>query len=267
MVPVEDTFKILRECQFERKMPPKKIVFPTKPRRIRRSAKQGRLRLKELRERRRDRKLWQHDVEISRHHKAGISSHSRGISNLKSAPRVAIIGGGAGGLVSLRYCLAAGLNATLFEQSDGIGGVWRYNSENSSLQQNSLPSSHKTSSADTRTNEFVESVQNHSLPRKSPMYDSLVTNLPKEIMAFFDFPFKSNLPSFITHEDMLSYLYEYAYHNHLMGHIRCSKTLLRMWRAPNFSEEAQNSSSVTANDVACRGSIDETVKANTHKCK
>ena len=127
-------------------MPPKKIVFPTKPRRIRRSAKQGRLRLKEMRERRRDRKLWQHDVGISRHHKAGISTHNRGISNSKSAPRVAIIGGGAGGLVSLRYCLAAGLNATLFEQSDGIGGVWRYNSENPSLYQNSFPSSHKSSS-------------------------------------------------------------------------------------------------------------------------
>ena len=40
---------------------------------------------------------------------------------------------------------------------------------------------------------------------KSPMYEALITNLPKEIMAFFDFPFKSDLPSFITHEDMLSY--------------------------------------------------------------
>lgn len=169
--------------------------------------------------------------------------------------------------MSLRYCLAAGLNATLFEQSDGIGGVWRYSPENSSLQQNSFPSSHKNSSAGMPTNTFVESGRNSAVLKKSPMYESLVTNLPKEIMAFFDFPFKSNLPSFITHEDMLSYLYEYAYHNHLMEHIRCSKTLLKMWRVSNFPEEVQSLTSATTNNIASTKSIDETVKANTHKCK
>ena len=46
-------------------------------------------------------------------------------------------------------------------------------------------------------------------------------------MAFFDFPFKSDLPSFITHEDMLSYLYEYAYH--FIVDINVQK-LLRMWQ-------------------------------------
>ena len=108
-------------------MPRKKIVFPTKPRRVRRSTKQGKLRLKELREKRRDRAQWQSKVDISRHHKAGTPINVSNVNGaLEYVPRIAIIGGGAGGLVSLRYCLAAGLNATLFEQSEGIGGVWRY---------------------------------------------------------------------------------------------------------------------------------------------
>jgi thioredoxin reductase len=205
-------------------MPRKKIVFPTKPRRVRRSTKQGKLRLKELREKRRDRELWQKKFELSRHHKAGIPTNTQDgdyNNGAEYVPRVAIIGGGAGGLVSLRYCLAAGLNAILFEQNDRIGGVWCYNKAD-------ISDSHK------RENGSLGALATR--PRsKSPMYESLITNLPKEIMPFFDFPFKQNLPSFVTHEDMLSYLYEYAYHNHLMEHIRCSKPLIRMWQQTEMS--------------------------------
>lgn len=40
--------------------------------------------------------------------------------------RVAVIGAGAGGLVSLKCCLEEGLEPTCFESSEDIGGVWRY---------------------------------------------------------------------------------------------------------------------------------------------
>ena len=216
-------------------MPRKKIVFPTKPRRVRRSTKQGKLRLKELREKRRDRAQWQSKVDISRHHKAGTPINVSNVNGaLEYVPRIAIIGGGAGGLVSLRYCLAAGLNATLFEQSEGIGGVWRYDKN---ISNNFV----KKSSMDKVNNNNKDQILPVLSPlHKSPMYEALITNLPKEIMAFFDFPFKSDLPSFITHEDMLSYLYEYAYHNHLMEHIQCSKRLLRMWQQEKTEADTIN---------------------------
>ena len=83
-------------------MPRKKIVFPTKPRRVRRSTKQGKLRLKELREKRRDRAQWQSKVDISRHHKAGTPINVSNVNGaLEYVPRIAIIGGGAGGLGGL----------------------------------------------------------------------------------------------------------------------------------------------------------------------
>jgi dimethylaniline monooxygenase (N-oxide forming) len=40
--------------------------------------------------------------------------------------QVAVIGAGASGLAAIKECLAVGLSVTCFEQSDGIGGLWRY---------------------------------------------------------------------------------------------------------------------------------------------
>ena len=40
--------------------------------------------------------------------------------------KVAVIGAGASGIVAIKECLAIGLSVTCFEQSDAIGGLWRY---------------------------------------------------------------------------------------------------------------------------------------------
>ena len=40
--------------------------------------------------------------------------------------KVAIIGAGASGLAAIKECLAVGLTVTCFEQSNDIGGLWRY---------------------------------------------------------------------------------------------------------------------------------------------
>lgn len=46
------------------------------------------------------------------------------------------------------------------------------------------------------------------------------TNLPKEVMAFPGFPFKTSLPSFIRHEEVLNYLQEYSSHYDLQKFIK-----------------------------------------------
>ncbi|CEL95474.1 unnamed protein product [Vitrella brassicaformis CCMP3155] len=86
---------------------------------------------------------------------------------------VAVIGAGAGGLVAARHLRDAGLAVRVFESSGQVGGIWVYGDH-------------------------------------SAMYDSLRTNIPKEIMAFSDVPFDPSLPSFIKHTDVLSYLQAYA---------------------------------------------------------
>jgi aliphatic glucosinolate S-oxygenase len=80
----------------------------------------------------------------------------------------AVIGGGAAGLVAARELIREGHSVTVFEQGNQIGGVWVL--ENTA-EQPPLDMSEEMN-------------QVHS-----SMYDSLRTNLPRELMSFSDFPF------------------------------------------------------------------------------
>lgn len=81
-----------------------------------------------------------------------------------AAPRVCVIGAGAAGLVSAKALRAAGLECTVMDQREEVGGVWNRRSTYTSAPEN-------------------------------PVYDSLHTNLPKEMMQFWDFPWDPSLPS------------------------------------------------------------------------
>ena len=52
------------------------------------------------------------------------------------------------------------------------------------------------------------------------MYKDLRTNLPKEVMAFPDFPFPASPESFLHHTKVLGYLQAYAEHFQLEKFIR-----------------------------------------------
>eukprot|EP00200_Dunaliella_tertiolecta_P007682 CAMPEP_0202382138 /NCGR_PEP_ID=MMETSP1127-20130417/41302_1 /ASSEMBLY_ACC=CAM_ASM_000462 /TAXON_ID=3047 /ORGANISM="Dunaliella tertiolecta, Strain CCMP1320" /LENGTH=615 /DNA_ID=CAMNT_0048981271 /DNA_START=66 /DNA_END=1913 /DNA_ORIENTATION=+ len=86
------------------------------------------------------------------------------------AKRVAIVGGGAGGLVVLRECLREGHDALCFEQGNDVGGVWRY-------------------SRATDTDPLGKDP--HRTVVHTSMYQGLRTNLPRQIMGFSDFPMDS----------------------------------------------------------------------------
>lgn len=103
-----------------------------------------------------------------------------------SRPRIAIIGGGAAGLACARVFTrndssSSSWNITVLEKDQGIGGVWNYRE------------------SDTKTR---------------PMYRGLRTNLPKEIMAFREFPWPpsedNDNSSFVTHRQVQHYLEKYA---------------------------------------------------------
>eukprot|EP01032_Pedospumella_encystans_P011056 gene11056-12889_t len=115
--------------------------------------------------------------------------------NLFEGKKVAIIGAGAAGLVSAAILLQNGFDVTVYEKSTNLGGVWNYAESNA-------------------------------------MYDSLRTNLPKEIMAFsIDDPFtdadldESNPHSFLSHIEVQRYLERYASTNNLRQHIKFSHSV------------------------------------------
>ncbi|EDO14453.1 hypothetical protein Kpol_260p3 [Vanderwaltozyma polyspora DSM 70294] len=93
--------------------------------------------------------------------------------------RLAIIGGGPGGLAAARVFLenAKGFQVELFESDSEIGGVWHY--------------------CDDEDKEG------------RVMYDYLETNIPKELMKFSGYPFPDSVSKFPKRGDVWKYLKSY----------------------------------------------------------
>ncbi|NWZ69448.1 FMO4 monooxygenase, partial [Acrocephalus arundinaceus] len=120
---------------------------------------------------------------------------------------VAVIGAGAGGLVSVKCCLDEGLEPTCFESSEDIGGVWRYMDSTDS--------------------------------GRVSVYRSVITNTSKEMSCFSDFPFPEDFPSYLSHSLVLEYFRMYARHFNLLQHIRFQTTVLSVRKCPDFSSSGQ----------------------------
>lgn len=100
---------------------------------------------------------------------------------------VAIIGGGAAGLIAFRVLRRLGFSVTLFEASQRLGGTWVYSP---------TPSNH------------------------SSVYESLRCNIPTHIMALCDVPFPSNTASFPDHRAVLRYWDQFVEKYVNMEHVR-----------------------------------------------
>ena len=93
----------------------------------------------------------------------------------------------------------------MFEQSGGVGGTWVY-TDNVGLD-------------------------DHGLPIHSSMYKNLKTNLPKEVMAFPDFPFSKQEKSFLHHSEVQEYLQQYCQHFSLEQFIMFNTMVSRVERS------------------------------------
>lgn len=109
---------------------------------------------------------------------------------------VAVIGAGASGLVAARELRREGHTVVVFERGEQVGGVWVYTPE-------------------------VESdplgLDPHREVVHSSLYQSLRTNLPREIMGFRNYPFVINEDDkgrdprrYPSHREVLKYLQDFA---------------------------------------------------------
>lgn len=112
-------------------------------------------------------------------------------------PRVCIVGAGAGGLVAARL-LRDVADVVVFERAATVGGIWR--------------------------------------PGAPVLYEGLVTNLPKQIMAYRDAPFPSEWNSFVTAAQVGEYLRRYCDQHQLWD---CVKLRTPVQRVKLLSERAQ----------------------------
>merc|ERR1711970_1462653 len=127
---------------------------------------------------------------------------------------VVVVGAGASGLCSARHALQMldhhqDLSVSVIERSRSVGGIW--------------------SAATT------------------PVYENLHTNLPKELMAFPDFPFQPSEKSFVHHREMATYLAAYAKHYNLDQHVGFGKEVTRV--SPRRAGDAQTDWEVEVVDL------------------
>lgn len=89
--------------------------------------------------------------------------------------RVAVVGAGPAGLQCGRQLKSCGYDVYIFEKSGHVGGVWETSSE-----------------------------------VKSPIYSTLLTNLPKHAMTFENDQYPTSFPSFLPHGAVAGYLRRYS---------------------------------------------------------
>ncbi|XP_043715357.1 flavin-containing monooxygenase FMO GS-OX-like 5 isoform X2 [Telopea speciosissima] len=115
--------------------------------------------------------------------------------NSSSSRKVAVIGAGAAGLVAARELRREGHKVVVFERGQKVGGTWIYDPNIES---------------DTLGLETSRAIVHTSL------YDSLRTNLPREVMGFRDYPFVAkegkdrDTRRFPGHREVLLYLDDFA---------------------------------------------------------
>ncbi len=134
--------------------------------------------------------------------------------------KVAIIGAGAAGLVTAHELIRADHDLTVFEQDDHVAGVWQYH-------------------------EGVEDdLLGHTQNRvHSSLYDSLQTNLSRDLMAFLDFTFdtagggQDDWPRFPHHTQVAEYLNRFADHFDLRRHIRFNQKVLNVEKVQRQGSE------------------------------
>lgn len=117
---------------------------------------------------------------------------TRSISSRHSR-KVAIIGGGFSGLYSLKHALSQGLDATLYESSDDIGGVWNY--------RENIPGG---------------------------VWRNAYATSSKTFMHPSDFPLPDDIPIFPHHTHILNHLRHYTQHFNLWSHIKLNHKVIAL---------------------------------------
>lgn len=116
---------------------------------------------------------------------------------------VCIVGAGMCGLVSLKCMKDAGFSVKCFEKDKFVAGRWN--------KQNSYPIARST-----------------------------VTNLPKSMSCYSDFPLKENLPLYISADSYAEYFKDYAENFKLLPFINFENEVVKAESLNNFGESNYN---------------------------
>ena len=119
--------------------------------------------------------------------------------------RIAILGAGPCGAGAAKAFLAeGGFDVKIFEKRNDFGGLWNYTKEQDI---GLIPIPCESPHIQT---EPVFSDKTKSYVWAAPVYDTLDTNVPKDIMSYSSMPFLEDLPLFPHRSDVEKYMKAYA---------------------------------------------------------
>lgn len=182
-----------------------------------------------------------------------------------SIRRIAIIGGGPGGLAAAKALLSESPNFSvdLFERRDQIGGLWYHNGDKSKVR----PPVPLTNPNGTEVLLPDGGFQNRFF---SPMYTHLETNLIDRIMEFKDVPFEPRTLAYLLRLEVLDYLRKYAQtipeglHSHLQTDVTRVAKENGLWQVTYESVVSQERTTALYDAVVvCNGHSDLPYIPNT----
>ena len=125
-----------------------------------------------------------------------------------SISRIAVIGGGPTGIATAKFLVNEGCfsDVQVFEQSDSTEGAWKHcRAENT--EECEVP---QTNPFQPLENPKPLGSGDKEILFSTPMYDSLETNIPHQLMQYAEKPFANGIPLYPPRELVSQYLKDYA---------------------------------------------------------
>lgn len=120
------------------------------------------------------------------------------------AKNICVIGSGASGLTAIKTCLEEGFDVTCYEQSNFIGGLWKYRDQD----EDGLASVARTT----------------------------IINSSKEMSAYSDFPPPPEFANYMHNTAMHAYFELYADHFKLKPHVQFRHKVIQVTKADDFEK-------------------------------
>ncbi|KAK5649047.1 hypothetical protein RI129_003939 [Pyrocoelia pectoralis] len=116
--------------------------------------------------------------------------------------KVAILGAGPSGLTALKYCIANGIECDVYEQREFLGGTWYSNKGEYDEEENLT---------------------------YTTLYQGVMTNIPKEIMMYPDYPYPpEETKSYLGADEVFAYFKGYADTFNLHPYIKYHRCVLNI---------------------------------------
>ncbi|BGP22800.1 flavin dependent monooxygenase [Rhodotorula toruloides] len=117
--------------------------------------------------------------------------------------RCLVVGAGSSGLAACEQATEAGIDVVCLEARAGVGGAWRYEDDPGKCSVQFDDDGWATVTSPGESDE-------RGAPPPTPMYSSLRTNVPTSLMQFRDRPFPPTVGLFCSHNQVQSYLEDFA---------------------------------------------------------